>query len=108
MGSVGNTLNNESAFNRFAPGNIDMRVYNRLPKYAQKSILMLDADNPGYNEPINYNMYWIKNDGEIMSMWEDGKDFYDSVRYHKNDFGNVDDFIIPKGLNIGDKMRRKK
>ena len=111
MGSIGNTLNYN--YDRFKGGDIKMKVYNKLPKYAQDSVIALDSYNPrdyGYNEPINYHMYYVDRDGTLQFLSEDGSDFMAELRGMKEDFGKVDDFLIPTNYqyNEGDKFERRK
>ena len=100
-------------YDRFAGGNIEMKTYNKLPKYAQDAVIAVDSYNPreyGYNEPINYNLYYIDKSGTIQFLSEDGSDFMSEVRGLKNDFGKVEDFNIPKGYryNGGDTFERRR
>ena len=113
MGKGTSKVGGNNGYNRFEGGNIEMKVYNRLPKYAQDAVIAVDSYNPreyGYNEPINYNMYYIDKNGTINSFYEDGADFFAEVRGLKNDFGKVDDFNIPKGyqFNTGDTFKKKR
>lgn len=110
MGSIGNSQYN---YDRFKGNQIERKVYDKLPKYAQDSVIALDSYNPrqyGYNEPINYHMYYIDKNGTITFLSEDGADFMSEVRGLKGDFGKVDDFKIPTDYKYseGDKFERRK
>ena len=112
MGSIGANKNTPQ-YDRFASGNIEIKTYNKLPKYAQDSVIALDSYNPrsyGYNEPINYHMYYVDNQGVVTFLSEDGTDFLAQVRFlGRSQFGKVEDFDIPANYqyNEGDKLKRK-
>lgn len=111
--STGSRGGNQKPFDRFEGGDIEMKTFNKLPKYAQDSVIAVDSYDPrsyGYNEPINYHMYYIDKDGVIQFMSEDGADFIGEVRSQRGDFGRVDDFDFPSGYqyNAGDVIPRKR
>lgn len=105
---------NTPQYDRFSGGNIEMKTFNKLPKYIQDSVIAVDSYNPrkyGYNEPINYHLYYVNKDGIVTYFSEDGADFLGEMRsWGKNEFGKVDDFDIPAGYkyNEGDQLKRRK
>lgn len=106
-------LGGSAGFDRFAGGDIEQKVYKKLPKYAQDAVIAVDSYNPrdyGYNDPINYHLYYIDKGGTIQFLSEDGKDFFGEVRGLKATFGRVDDFAIPANYqyNMGDTFKKKK
>lgn len=106
-------MNAGKPFDRFTDGDIDMKVFRKLPKYAQDSVIAVDVYNPreyGYNEPNIYHMYYVDKDGKIDWIDEEGSDFLGQVRFQRGDFGKVDDFDFPSGYQykLGDVIPRKR
>lgn len=100
-------------YDRFATGNIEMKTYNKLPKYVQDSVIAVDSYDPrkyGYNEPINYHLYYVNDKGVVDFVSEDGADFLGQLRFMgKTAFGKVSDYDIPSNYeyNTGDVLKKK-
>ena len=86
---------------------MENRILAKLPKYAQKAVICLDAYDPrryGYNRPINYNMYYVDRFGYVGFIDEDGADFIDAVRSLKDSFGDASAYYIPSDYSEGDRL----
>ena len=82
MGSVGANKNTPQ-YDRFAGNDIEMKTFNKLPKYIKDSVIAVDSYNPrsyGYNEPIKYHIYYVNKDGVVTFFSEDGSDFLGEMR----------------------------
>lgn len=114
MGGRGNGAirNNQPVqYDRFSGNDIEMKVFKRLPKYIQDSVVALDSYNPrqyGYNEPINYHIYYVNRDGVITFFSEDGSDFLGEMRsWGKEEFGKIDEWVYTGNYNEGEQLKRR-
>lgn len=105
---VADQLNNKPT-DRFK--DIEMKTYNKLPKYIQDATIAVDSYDPrsyGYKEPINYHIYYVDKDGKVNFYSGDGADFISNMRYWGKDaFGKVDDFEYNGKFSEGDILKRK-
>ena len=97
---------------RFAGNSIEMKTFNKLPKYIQDAVIAVDSYNPrsyGYNEPINYHIYYVNKDGVITFFSEEGADFLGEMRsWGKAEFGKVDDWVYTGNYNEGEQLERRR
>ena len=109
MGGRGSTSTRNSIYDRSK--DIEAKIFKKLPKYAQDAVIALDSYNPrsyGYNEPINYHLYYVDKNGVINFLSEDGSDFLAEVRGLKNDFGRYEDWNYQGDYSEGQQLHRRK
>lgn len=88
---------------------IHVKTYDKLPKYMQRSVVGLNANNTA--DGIHYHIWFVNKDGEIDDIDEYGwEDFIYWIRENKNNIGNLNDFEYDEqnGFNLGEILRRRK
>ena len=88
---------------------IHVKTYDRLPKYMQRSVVGLNANNTA--DGIHYHIWFVNKDGEIDDIDEYGwEDFIYWIRENKGSIGNLNDFEYDEqaGFRLGDILRRRR
>lgn len=86
---------------------IEKKYYDKLPKYAQKSVVYLDGVKT--YDGLHMGIYYVNKEGELVYQDEYGfKDFMWIVKNKKDEMGDMNDFIFDGHVNEGKILERKK